>query len=320
MQQLRGSPALPSLARRAWIALAIAVSVTAVSYALSYFRTLRKIVEEPDIVPGSRHFGWLPRFGSAPQTAIVQFAIRTLMRSRQHRVILAFYLSIGFAMTIFLLRSPAVTERILETIVVDPFQEVSIPILASTLIMLISWVVGTRVLFSMPMDLRANWLFRITSGLDGADYQAAARRALWALSLAPLWVGSAVLCFSLWPWRQAAAHIMALGLFGVILADACTYAFRKIPFTCSYLPGKSQVHMVILGALGLLYFTLLAVRYERDVLESSGATATLLTTLLVAVVVVRWRSVALAKSDDAWLRFEDVPGDEILVLGLGRGK
>jgi hypothetical protein len=31
-----------------------------------------------------------------------------------------------------------VTERILETISVDPFQEVSIPILASTLIMLIS--------------------------------------------------------------------------------------------------------------------------------------------------------------------------------------
>jgi hypothetical protein len=170
------------------------------------------------------------------------------------------------------------------------------------------------------MDLRANWLFRITSGLDGADYQAAARRALWALSLVPLWVGSAVLCFSLWPWRQAAAHIMALGLFGVILADACTYGFREIPFTCSYLPGKSQVHMVILGALGLLYFTLFAVRYERDVLESGTATATLLATLLVTAAIVRWRSLALAKSDAAWLRFEDVPGDEILVLGLARGR
>jgi hypothetical protein len=186
--------------------------------------------------------------------------------------------------------------------------------------MLIAWVVGTRVLFSMPMDLRANWLFRITSGLDGADYQSAARRALWALSLAPLWIGSAILCFSLWPWRQAAAHIVGLGLFGVILADACTYAFRKIPFTCSYLPGKSQVHLVILGALGLLYFTLFAVRYERDMLASRTDTAILLTILLVGAVVVRWRAVALAKSDAAWLRFEDVPGDEILVLGLGQGK
>ena len=316
MQQLRGSPALAPLARRAWIGLAIAISVTAVAYALSYYRTLRKIVEEPDITPGIRRTGWLPRFGSAPQTAIVQFAIRTLLRSRQHRVILAFYLGIGFAMTIFLLGSPGVTERVLETVVVDPLQEVSVPILASTLIMMISWVVGTRVLFSMPMDLRANWAFRITSGLDGAKYQSAARRALLALSVIPWWIGSGALCFFLWPWQQAAAHVVALGLFGIILADVCTYAFRKIPFTCSYLPGKSQVQVVILGAFCLLYFTLFAVRFERDVLSSSSGQATLVGVLLVVALVVRWRSVALAKSDAAWLRFEEVHGDEILVLGL----
>ena len=320
MQQLRGSPALAPLARRAWMGLAVAVSVTAMAYALSYFRTLRKIVEEPDIMPGARRFAWLPPFGSAPETAMVQFSVRTLLRSRQHRVILAFYLSIGFAMTIFLLRSPAVTERMLETIVVDPLQEVSIPILASTMIMMIAWVVGTRVLFSMPMDLGANWLFRITSGLDGARYQAAARRSLLALAVIPCWLGSAAMCFSLWPWRQAAAHIAALGLFGLILADACTLAFHKIPFTCSYLPGKSQVHLVVLGALGLLYFTLFAVRYERDVLESARMTVALAGTLVIAAVVLRWRSVALAKSDPVWLRFEDAPGDEILTLGLAQGR
>lgn len=320
MQQLHGSRALAPLARRAWIGLAVALSVTAVAYAFSYFRTLRKIVEEPDIMPGTRRVAWLPHFGNAPQTAIVQFAIRTLLRSRQHRVILAFYLGIGFAMTIFLLRSPEVTERILETVVVDPWHEVSIPILASTLIMTIACVVGTRVLFSMPMDLRANWVFRITSRLDGAHYLASARRSLLALSAIPLWIGSAALCFSLWPWRQAAAHIAALGLFGLILADLCTCAFRKIPFTCSYLPGKSQVHMVILGAVGLFYFTLFAVRYERDVLATPGGQATLVAILLVAAVVVRWRSVASAKGETAWVRFEDAPADEILVLGLTRGQ
>jgi hypothetical protein len=320
MQQLHGSPALAPLAHHAWIGLAIAVNVTAVAYALSYFRTLRQIVEEPDIMPGSHRFTWLPRFGNAPQTAIVHFAIRTLLRSRQHRVILAFYLSIGFAMTIFLLNSPAVAERILETIVVDPWHEVSIPILASTLIMTIASVVGTRVLFSIPMDLRANWLFRVTSGLDGAHYLAAARRSLLALSVIPLWLGSAAICFSLWPWRQAAVHVAALGLFGITLADACTYAFRKIPFTCSYLPGKSQVHMVILGALGLLYFSLFAVRYEREILATPSGQATLLGILVVIAVVVRWRSVEEAKFEPSWVRFEDAPADEILVLGLTQGK
>jgi len=33
-------------------------------------------------------------------------------------------------------------------------------------------------------------------------------------------------------------------MLGSILADISLTGFRKIPFTCSYLPGKSKVHMV----------------------------------------------------------------------------
>jgi len=306
------------LARKAWIGLAVALSGTAVAYALSYFRTLRRIVEEPDILPGARGISWLPPFGNPPQTAMVQFAIRTLMRSRQHRVILAFYLSVGFAMTIFLLRSPAVTERFLETTAADPLHEVSIPVLAATLVMMIFAVGGTRVLFSLPMDLRANWIFRTTTRLDGRQYLAAARRSLLMLSFAPVWVMSAVICFCLWPWRPALAHVIALGLLGSILADCLMFAFRKIPFTCSYLPGKSQVHMMILGALCLLYGSLFAVKYEREILESPANCAALLASLMVVAAWARWRSVSLAKSEATWVRFEDAPPDEILVLGLAQ--
>ena len=74
LQTLNGSPALALLASRAWIALAISGSATALAYALSYFRTLRKIAEEPDITPSIRGASWLPRFGNALETAIVQFS------------------------------------------------------------------------------------------------------------------------------------------------------------------------------------------------------------------------------------------------------
>ena len=239
------------------------------------------------------------------------------MRSRQHRVILAFYLSIGFAMTIFLLRSPEVTERILETNLSDPWHEVSIPILASTLIMTIASIVGTRVLFSMPMDLRANWVFRLTGGLDGARYLAAARRALLAVALTPLWLGSAAICFALWPWRPAAAHMAALALFSLMLADICTFGFRKIPFTCSYLPGKSRVHMVILSALLLLYFSLFAVRFERDVLATTSGQLTLIGVLLAGAVIARRCAVFEAKGDASWVRFEETDANDVLALDLG---
>ncbi len=107
-QQLNGSmhPALEPLARRAWMALAGVVCLTPVVYTLSYWRTLRQIVEEPDIVRGSRRWGWLPRFGNQAQTAIGQFSVRTLAHSRQHRLILGFYLGIGLAFTCLLLKDP----------------------------------------------------------------------------------------------------------------------------------------------------------------------------------------------------------------------
>jgi CubicO group peptidase (beta-lactamase class C family) len=48
-QELSGSPALAPLARSAWVGLGLAIFGTAIAYALSYLRTLRRIAEQPDI-------------------------------------------------------------------------------------------------------------------------------------------------------------------------------------------------------------------------------------------------------------------------------
>jgi hypothetical protein len=95
--QLNGS--LPSelvwLARRAWIGLGIAMSGATASLLLCYMRTMKKTVDEPDLVPGSSGSHWTPRFGRGLQTAIVLFSVRSLMRSRQHRVIYALFLALA---------------------------------------------------------------------------------------------------------------------------------------------------------------------------------------------------------------------------------
>ena len=59
------SVTVETLARRALAGLAIASIGAGTAFLLSYFRTLRKIVEEPDIVPGSGGIHWLPRFGNS---------------------------------------------------------------------------------------------------------------------------------------------------------------------------------------------------------------------------------------------------------------
>jgi CubicO group peptidase (beta-lactamase class C family) len=265
-QQLNGSmhPALEPMARRAWIGLAGVACGAAAVYAFSYWRTLRKIVEDPDIVPGSHRLFWLPRFGNHPQTAIGQFSVRTLGRSRQHRLILGFYLGIGLAFASLLLNGSGAGMS-------NPWREKSLLMWAASIMMIVLSAVGTRVAFALPLDLRANWIFRVTAVRGGLESQTASRRALLLLSVAPVWLVTAVVCLGLWPGRQNAAHLVVLGLLGMILADICLLGFRKIPFTCSYLPGKSRVHMTFLGALGVLLVGSNGTMLERHALRETGS-------------------------------------------------
>ena len=315
-QQLHGAmhPALAPLARRAWIALAVAVPGAAAAFLLSYFRTLRKIIEEPDILPGARGLNLLPRFGNSFQTAVAQFSIRTLFRSRQHRVILAFYLGIGFAIVILLTKTPAVQEQYLTV----ASGVLNAPMLASSIVMLCVAIFGVRVLFSMPLDLRANWIFRIAPVRAGPRCLKVNRRLLFSLAVAPVWIVSAALFLCIWPWRPVVAHLVVLALLGMIFVELCLHGFQKIPFTCSYLPGKSYAHMAILGFAALMFVMNKGAELERQALQHPTSYAALVIVLALIAVCVRWRTAALAESSEAVLQFEDEPTPAVLCLGLCR--
>ena len=297
------------LARRALTGLAIAGLGTTVAYALSYFRTLRKVVEEPDIVAASRRQHWLPPFGNSLETAVVQFSVRTLLRSPQHRVMLAFYLGIGFAIVILFMRTPRAQQQLSTD---------NARLLFSSLVIMCVCVVGTRIVFSVPLALRANWIFRLTEVRGVPEYLVAIRRPLFVLAVAPLWTASAALFLSIWPWRTAAGHLVVLGLWEMILAYLCLHGFQKIPFTCSYLPGKSFFHMAFLAALGLLLLIGKGVDFELRALDNPVSYADMLVILGIATVLAKWRTVALAKSEEAIVQFEETPQAEVFALGLYR--
>lgn len=236
------------------------------------------------------------------------FSIRTLLRSRRHRVILAFYLGIGFAIVILFMKTPRAQQQLLGD---------NMPLLFSSVVMMCFWVVGTRVVFSMPLDLRANWIFRITEVRGVREYLAAIRPPLFGLAVAPVWAASAALLLSIWPWRMATGHLLVLGLWGSILAYVCLSGFQKIPFTCSYLPGKSYVHMVFLASMGITLLILKGVEFERRALQEPASYAKMLFILSIAAVCARWR-MALAKSEETALQFEKSAPAEVCVLGLYR--
>jgi CubicO group peptidase (beta-lactamase class C family) len=313
-QLLNGSPALAPLAWRAWTGLATVLSATGVAYSLAYLRTTRKIVEAPDIVSGSRSGSWLPRFGGAFETAVGQFSLRTILRSRQHRLMVAFYLGIGFAASVLLPRWPVMRE-----LAEEAGGGISLSLMGSTILFTGLCVLGTRVAFALPMDLHANWIFRFTPIPSARGCLAARRRTFYAVAVGPVWTVSAGLLFAIWPWAVAAKHVLVLVLLGAIFVELGLYGVQKLPFTCSYLPGKSYFHMAFLLGVGtVLGLIAKAVQLERGILDDSRAYAALVITLAIVALGAWWRATALSKTFEGQLQFEDAADPAVFVLDLHR--
>jgi hypothetical protein len=256
---------------------------------------------------------WSPRFGRPLQTAIALFSLRTLLRSRQHRVILSFYLGVGFAIVLACVR-PGLGDQ--ESLRGAATEHANLPLLIASILMMSIAVLGVRIVFSMPIALRANWTFRIIELYRVPAYLAATRWSLLLLALGPVWTVFAVVFLFLWPWQQALGHLVILAVLGMILIDLSLFRFRKIPFTCSYLPGKGNVQFVFWACiLVVLPLTTLFARYELLALHNPARYLVIIAILVIAELVVRSKTMAIARSLKA-LSFEEATPSEILSLGL----
>jgi hypothetical protein len=304
--QLNGSmhPALAPLVRKAWIGLAVSAAGACAALLLCYFRMMRKLVEQPDILPAARSRSWSPQFSDPLTTAITCFGLRTLLRSRQHRMILSFYLGIGITCLVGYVK-----------IILGGFGPASSFLLASIVLMILA-VVALRAVASVPISLRANWIIRITQIRPAGDYQRAVRISWMALSVAPLLLAVAAFFFTTYPWGPALGHFMTMTCLGILLVELCLYTFPKLPFTCSYLPGKAQVHIVFWACV-LFIVRLLdkASRLEDRMLGHVLSCIAMVLILAVAAAGMRWLNKSrVALTED--LVFEEEYPAEITSLKL----
>jgi hypothetical protein len=248
-QQLNGSmqPAFAPLAARAWTGLIIAATLALMLLLSAWFWRLQRAVEQPDILPGRSNVIGLPRLSNPVETAVVQFALRSLLRSRQHRLFYAFYLCLGLAVSLFF---TDIAQSRLES--VTKSTQLPGPYLAASLMILCFAILGLRLVAAIPVALRANWIFQLAQIHTPVVYVRAVRRTLFALSVVPVWLLiSAVLLWQFPIWATL-IHLLALWIVGSILIDVAMLSLPKLPFACSYLPGKAKLHLlfwvgVILG-------------------------------------------------------------------------
>jgi hypothetical protein len=234
------------------------------------------------------------------------------MRSRQHRVLLSFYLGTGFAIVLAYVKTPLGQQGFLH----GPRGDVvDVAFLAASIWVMCFAVLGVRLVISMPHMLNANWIFRMTETRNLREYLSAVRRSLAVIALAPAWLFLAVLFLSRWPTLPVAGHLVVLGLVGMTVVELCLYRFHKLPFTCSYLPGQSKTHVIFWGLL-LVLVPPIAARVESVMLHRPLGYFCLIALLGTIAAFVRRRTVASARSAEE-LAFEEEYPPDLLALGLG---
>ena len=301
------------MAMRAGVALAIVLLGAAITGMYAYRYSLRKIIEEPEILPQHRVLPMPHWFSDSLPGAITLFCLHTLLRSRRHRIILSFYLGVGLAVvliyanTLLLLQSAQAGTA---------FTSVKAPLLAANILMMCVSVGGVRVISAIPVDLKANWVFRITQLGPPPEYLRAVRRALLLLSVLPIWLCSALALFCMWPWRDATEHLIVLALLGMTLVEISLLNFQKLPFTCSYLPGKGNLQYVF-WACAIVVFPLInsAAQIEMHTLNHPASFGAVLVILGAALAFARSRSASGAELLDQ-LKFDETEPQQLLALDL----
>lgn len=292
------------LAWRGWAAVAIAVGGGAAALMWSYLRTMKRTVEQPDLAPSARRSGWRWPLARGAHGAMVVFSVRTVVRSRHHRVAYAFYMSMVLAIGLSCLRSARASGAM------------SVGFLMGSVLMVALAVAGLRGIFSLPISLNANWVMRVTQRSGPEKYLAAARTVLLILAAAPAWICAAAAAIFYRQHAEAWRHLVLLGVMALLFVEASMVGMKKAPFACSYLPGRSNVQVRFWGfVIGFLPLAMVFARYEWRVLDHPLAYARLVSIVMTATLLLWLWNRRDAKSRA--LHFEDAEHALVTTLGIG---
>jgi DNA-binding winged helix-turn-helix (wHTH) protein len=113
------------------------------------------------------------------------------------------------------------------------------------------------------------------------------------------------------------APILAIApVAGSIMTDVTLIGVSKIPFACSYLPGKSNVQFMFwVFVIVFIPLAMMFSHYEQSVLDRPRAYAALLAILLVAALILWLFNRFRAKS--AVLYYEESEPEVITMIGIG---
>lgn len=140
----------------------------------------------------------------------------------------------------------------------------SIPVLAIPFTFTFCLLLGFRYSATRPVDLEANWLFRLTQPEASPALIRGIRKAGWVVAILPPTAASFLVHGLLGGWKAASLHHAFVLLAALALQELLFWNFPKIPFTCEARPGKANLKLT--WPLYALAFSV----YTQDFASLSG--------------------------------------------------
>jgi len=226
------------------------------AYSVTYRRSAGRVLEESLRIPNresSRTIGALNAFCNLlirdpHDRAVFDFSIRILQRNRRHRLLVGY--TVGAALVVALEAvAPIIIAKFRSG---EPWYSWQLEsIAAAPLIVGVVLISAFRYVFQLPAELQANWIFRMANGPGLLN---SVERLLVLCGVLPAVL--VTLPVEVLPFGRflTFAHATLSAALLLLFIEMGLREWRKIPFTCSYLPGRRNLWATI-GA----YFIVFAV-------------------------------------------------------------
>jgi hypothetical protein len=194
------------------------------------------------------------------ERTVYGFFADTLRASSKHRTAFSYYLAVGAAAILLLAVAYRQAFRML-----TPDNGF---LLAQPLLLAFTIIAGIRVLVDQPAASEANWVFRMTETGTTRRYLDGLKKAVFIKLILPLFLAVFVLHAFLWDPGLAFVHAAFGTVVSGLAVAAAFYHYRKVPFACTYVPGKIKLHFTAIPALiGLLLTMMALTAIEKAVLD-----------------------------------------------------
>ena len=286
----RANPAMAELAPLCLYSVLAVITIALGTYAIAYRRHFVRTGELSEgggveHIPRKWRLQFLQRMilRTPFQSACFGFTWRTMVRSEAHRLVLT-----GVGGLALVLASQAMMNAFQGTTswrqaALTP-DALSIPFVMTFLL-----IIGLRIAFEIPVELRANWVFQFLLDADRQECEPLARRVILTAILPWVLAITFVAYFYFEGWVVASLHTLLVLTWAVLLTNILLIRFRKLPFTCS-LPVFKQHSIVILISFcfGYLIYAVSTPEFEASALHEPVRMLSLVPVALVAWYIPRY--------------------------------